>query len=191
MSYKYYDEHAIEYLQSSFSADMSETINRFLKYLPTKGSILDAGSGTGRDTKKFMELGYNVKAFDASIEMVNLSSKFTGINTRHLKFEDLDYKNEFDGIWACASLLHVERENLTQVFVSLKSALKKDGIIYCSFKSRNDDFIKDGRNFTCFTKEKLIEYFEKLEQFNIIDIWESEDVRENRSKEFWINCLLR
>lgn len=191
MSQKYYDDHAKEYFESSFTADMSETMTRFLKYVPLGGSILDAGSGTGRDTKTFLDLGYDVKAFDASIEMVKMSRKYTGLETQHLKFEDILYKNEFDGIWACASLLHVERQQLEHVFSLLKQALKREGVLYCSFKSRESDFTKDGRTFTCFTKEKLTEYLHKLSQFKILEIWESGDVRQNRETEIWINAILK
>lgn len=191
MSYKYYDDHAIEYYESSFSADMSETMQKFLKYLPKGSTILDAGCGTGRDTKIFLDLGYQVSAFDASIEMVKLSSKYTGLETRHLKFEELDYKQEFDGIWACASLLHVERNNLKHVFELLKKSLKNNGVLYCSFKSREADFTKDGRRFTCFTQEKLIHFIMNQNQMKILEVWESSDVRPNRETEYWSNIVIQ
>jgi SAM-dependent methyltransferase len=191
MSYKYYDDHASEYYESSFSADMSKTMQIFLKYLPKGSSILDAGCGTGRDTKIFLNLGYQVSAFDASIEMVKLSSKYTGIQVRLLKFEDLDYNKQFDGIWACASLLHVDRNKLEHVFTMLKSSLNNKGVLYCSFKSREVDFTKDGRNFTCFTLEKLIQFIEKLNQFKVLEVWESSDVRTNRESEYWTNIIIQ
>ncbi len=191
MSYKYYDDHAEEYYESSFNANMSETMERFLHYVPKGATILDAGSGTGRDTKTLLDLGYTVKAFDASIEMVKMSALYTGIETLHAKFEEIEYCDEFDGIWACASLLHVDRHSLDHVFFLLKKALKKDGILYCSFKSREKDYIKDGRHFTCFTNENLAKYLEGINQFSIIEIWDSRDVREDRKSEVWVNCILK
>lgn len=191
MSYKYYDEHATEYYEGSISADMTPTYTRFIKYLSKNALILDAGSGTGRDTKAFLEMGYSVEAFDASIEMVKISSQYTGVETRHLKFEDMDYTERFDGIWACASLLHVERRNIPSVFESLKKALKQNGVLYCSFKLRANDFIKDGRSFTCFSSNQFTEFIDKIGCFTILELWESGDVRENRNDELWVNCILR
>ncbi|MEI7668193.1 MAG: methyltransferase domain-containing protein [Erysipelotrichaceae bacterium] len=190
MSHKYYDEHAQEYYTSSANADMSEPTGRFLSHIPKGSSILDAGSGTGRDTKIFLDLGYQVSAFDASIEMVKLSSIFTGIQTLHMTFEEIGFENQFDGIWACASLLHVDRLSLDEVFIKLRKALKPNGVIYCSFKSRDSDYTKDGRNFTCFTKDALLAYILQLNHFKIVDLWESADVRENREFEMWVNAIL-
>ncbi len=31
---------------------------------------------------------------------------------RYMLFDQLDYENEFDGIWACASLLYVSRDDM-------------------------------------------------------------------------------
>jgi SAM-dependent methyltransferase len=125
MSYKYYDENAQTFYESSINADMSETLERFLSYLPQGAHILDAGSGTGRDTKYFLEKGYLVTAFDASIEMVKMSSAYSGQPTLHMAFESMHFEEKFDGIWACASLLHVKRENLTSVLSRIKSSLNK------------------------------------------------------------------
>jgi 2-polyprenyl-3-methyl-5-hydroxy-6-metoxy-1,4-benzoquinol methylase len=105
MSKNYYDENYQEYFKNTIDADMSEMIEKFLSYLKPGDRILDAGCGVGRDTKVFMQKGYEVEAFDSSIQMVRLSSEYTGQMTRFLRFEDMDYVDEFDGIWACASLI--------------------------------------------------------------------------------------
>lgn len=188
MSYKYYDENAQTFYESSINADMSETLERFLSYLPKGAHILDAGSGTGRDTKYFLEKGYHVTAFDASIEMVKMSSAYTRQPTLHMAFETMHFEEKFDGIWACASLLHVKRENLTSVLSQIRSLLNKDGVFYCSFKLGDSDFSKNGRDFTCLTPSQL-ERLLKDSFFEIKFLWVTSDVRVGREEEKWVNAI--
>jgi SAM-dependent methyltransferase len=188
MSYKYYDENAQTFYESSINADMSETLERFLSYLPKGAHILDAGSGTGRDTKYFLEKGYQVTAFDASIEMVKMSSAYTGQQTLLMSFEDMHFDEKFDGIWACASLLHVKRENLISVLSQLKSLMIEGGIFYCSFKLGESDFTKNGRDFTCLTLSQL-EGLLNDSSFEVKSIWVTSDVRAGREDERWVSAL--
>ncbi len=191
MSVKYYDDNASKFKESTQDANMEEMIQRFLSYLPKDAKILDAGSGIGRDTKRFIELGYHVEAFDASIEMVKISSEYTGIQTRHLTFEQLDYEDEFDGIWACASLLHVSKDDMEDVFSRLHLALRPNGILYASFKLRDSDFENDGRSFTCYTESSFREFIDRNQLFDIIDLSITTDVRVGRDDEYWLNLILR
>ncbi|MDN5332319.1 MAG: hypothetical protein PWP45_1544 [Tepidanaerobacteraceae bacterium] len=65
--------------------------------------------------------------------MVKLSTAYTGKQTLHMKFDEIEFKEEFDGVWACASLLHVPRENIDLIFQKIYHALKKNGIFYSSY----------------------------------------------------------
>jgi SAM-dependent methyltransferase len=190
MSYKYYDENAQTFYESSINADMSETLERFLSHLPKGAHILDAGSGTGRDTKYFLDHGYQVTAFDASIEMVKMSTAYTGIQTLHMTFEDMHFDTNFDGIWACASLLHVKRENLSAVLSNLNSLLNNGGVLYCSFKLGESDFSRNGREFTCLTPNQL-ENLLPITAFKLKEIWITNDVRTGRESEKWVNAIVR
>jgi 2-polyprenyl-3-methyl-5-hydroxy-6-metoxy-1,4-benzoquinol methylase len=191
MSHKYYDEHAQEFFESTVNADMSVLIEKFTSLLNPGAHILDAGSGVGRDTKTFLDLGFRVSAFDASEEMVKISSNYTGINTRLLKFEEMDYSNQFDGIWACASLLHVDKSNSESVFKKLSDALTQNGILFVSYKNLEVDYEKDGRHFTCFNSETFKCFLNPINLFMIIEEFNTEDVRVNRKEEKWYNCILR
>lgn len=191
MSNKYYDDHAQEFYENTINADMSDLINRFVSYLKPGAHILDAGSGVGRDTKTFTRLGFSVSAFDASEEMVKISSELTGIKTRLLRFEDMDYVDEFDGIWACASLLHVERSHLILAFSNLFRALKHDGILFVSFKHDVVDIEKESRHFTNFSDLALEEYIRKNTDFEIVNIFSTHDVRPDRQNEKWVNAFIK
>jgi SAM-dependent methyltransferase len=190
MSKNYYDENYQEYFKNTIDADMSEMIERFLSYLKPGARILDAGCGVGRDTKVFLQKGYEVEAFDSSIQMVRLSSEYTGHMTRFLRYEDMDYVDEFDGIWACASLLHVAREDLPDVFRRLERALKKGGLLYASFKL-GSDYSENGRDFISFNEEEITEFIRDYSPFTLIEEILTRDVRKQISGVKWINLILK
>ncbi len=190
MSKNYYDENYQEYFKNTIDADMSEMIEKFLSYLKLGARILDAGCGVGRDTKVFLQKGYEVEAFDSSVQMVRLSSEYTGQMTRFLRFEDMDYVDEFDGIWACASLLHVSRKDLPDVFRRLERALEKGGVLYASFKF-GSDYSENGRDFTCFDEGEMIDFLESFNALSIIEIIVTKDVRDENSKVYWTNIFLQ
>ena len=92
--------------------------------MPAKARILDAGCGSGRDSLYFKNQGLEVVAFDASIEMVKISSQLLDSPTRHLTFQDIAFHDEFDGVWASASLLHTPYDELFSVMRRLHHVSK-------------------------------------------------------------------
>jgi SAM-dependent methyltransferase len=121
--------------------------------------------------------------------MVRLSSEYTGQMTRFLRFEDMDYVDEFDGIWACASLLHVSRVDLPDVFRRLERALKKGGLLYASFKV-GSDYSENGRDFVSFNEEEITEFIRSYSPFTLIESVLTSDVRKQVSGVKWINLIL-
>ena len=111
----YYDINYKEYIQNTINCDMSHHYQKFIKYLPSNSKILDIGFGSGRDMIYFQSQGYIVEGIDTSIEFVN-NMKSKGYNVKLESVEDMNYINKYDAIWACASLLHVKRKNLSKVF---------------------------------------------------------------------------
>lgn len=187
----YYDKHADSYISTTVSVDMSAQYSMFLPYLAEGSSILDAGCGSGRDSLEFLKRGYLVEAFDNSIAMVEHARNLTGLDVRQLSFQEMDYEGVFDGIWACASLLHVPNIELPFVFGLLHRALKPQGLLYCSFKDREADFSQEGRYFSCFTFESFKSFLNNLSLFELIELKNSQDMRVGREDEKWLNILLR
>ena len=91
---------------------MESLYQSFLRYLPDNALILDLGCGSGRDTLAFKNKGYQVVATDYSKKLVDEASKLVGIDVRFESFYELSELNLYDGIWACASLLHCERNDI-------------------------------------------------------------------------------
>ena len=190
-SVSYYDRNKEQFIQSTVDVDMTSQYRLFLAHLPRMASILDAGCGSGRDSLAFKQMGYQVEAFDLSQAMVEATRKLVSIPVRQMGFESLDYEGCFDGIWASASLLHVRRDDMKEVFTRLAKALKDEGILYCSFKEREEDFTKDGRTFTCYTPASFQAFIKDQGQFKLLEILQTTDQRPDRAGEKWINAVLR
>ncbi|MBQ8814597.1 MAG: methyltransferase domain-containing protein [Lachnospiraceae bacterium] len=185
---KYYNQHAAEFYAGTVSADMSYCQDKFLAYLPAQGCILDAGCGSGRDSKYFMERGYEVEAFDASVELCKLATKTIGKEVRCMRFEELNVDSEFDGIWASASLLHVSKADLPDVLQKMRRALISDGVLYASFKYGSAERVKDSRFFNDYTEDEVQEVFEKA-GFRCVECFVTADVRAGRGEEKWVNVI--
>lgn len=106
-------------------------------------------------------------------------------------FVELNFDQAFDGVWACASLLHVPYGELTGIFLKIVKALKPGGILYASFKYGDFEGERSGRYFTDFTEERLMVLLEPVEGLEIIEAFVTEDVRKDRDKEKWLNVIGR
>ena len=187
----YYNQNAENFIANTQNADMHPTQERFLRLLDANTSILDFGCGSGRDTKYFLEKGYQVTATDGSSELCRLASEFTGIKVKEMLFQELDAINQYDGIWACSSILHLPKKELLPVIQKMCEALKDNGIIYTSFKYGDFEGERNGRYFTDFTEKTFREYIEKVPELTIEEAWITSDVRPGRGEEKWLNLILR
>ena len=184
----YYNKHAEEFTASTFEVDMESLYQPFLVELQEGARILDVGCGSGRDTLAFKNKGYQVDTIDYSEELVKKATQLTGIPVRLQSFYEIDADQAYDGIWACASLLHCERTRLKEVIGKLLSALKPNGMLYMSFKYGNGDRQKDGRQFTDLDEvqaKALLGQFDRVQQ---IQQWITIDQRPER-QEKWLNLI--
>jgi 2-polyprenyl-3-methyl-5-hydroxy-6-metoxy-1,4-benzoquinol methylase len=190
----YYEQNANAFIATTRDVDMSDARGRFLAVMPLhQGSparILDAGSGSGRDASAFRRLGHEVEACDASPAMVAATQKHAGVPTRLMRFEDFAWEHPFEGIWACASLLHVAMADLPGVIDRLAAHLVPGGALYLSFKRGTGERVKDGRRFTDMTAESLAALLDRSGAFRRPTIWESLDCRPDRASEVWVNAVV-
>lgn len=187
---QYYQQNADAFVEGTVSADMHDSRMRFLKLLPSQAYILDFGCGSGRDTKAFLEQGYRVDAVDGSAELCRMASELTGIPVKQMLFEGLSAVEQYDGIWACASILHLPRKELMGVLKKISDALKIGGILYMSFKYGDFEGIRSGRYFIDFTEGSFGELMEGIPSLRTVETWITNDVRPGRGDERWLNILL-
>ncbi len=190
MTLKYYQDNAQTFFDGTVNVDMSSLYETFTKHLAPGARVLDAGCGSGRDAKAFLEMGYQVEAFDASSAMVELAREHTGLQVQLMTFADVEWKEEFDGIWCCASLLHVPAVELPGVMGKLADALKPGGVWYVSFKYGDGEREVDGRRFTDMDKTSLEKLFGEVLEIEVIKQWVTKDRRPER-EEVWLNGILR
>ena len=189
MTIQFYQYNANDFFKGTVNVDMSNIYQNFTKNLSKNALILDAGCGSGRDTKAFLNMGYNVEAFDASSELVCLASNYTGIKVKHGLFNDVDKIEEYDAIWCCASLLHVPEIELPNTLNKLANSLKPHGVWYVSFKYGDSQREKDGRSFTDINEQRLTELVSSLSDIDISSTWITEDNRPDRNEK-WFNAIL-
>lgn len=186
----YYNKHAEEFTASTFEVDMESLYQPFLAELPEGARILDVGCGSGRDTLAFKKKGYQVDSIDYSEELVKKATQLTGIPVRLQSFYEIDADQAYDGIWACASLLHCERHRLAEVLQRMLRALKPGGVIYMSFKYGDSDREKDGRAFTDLNEQQAQELLAEFDQVSLVQQWITIDKRPERDEQ-WLNLLLK
>ncbi len=187
----YYNENAKSFIEGTVAVDFTQIQNLFLEFLPEGARILDFGCGSGKDTKYFLDLGYQVDAVDGSIELCKAASEYTGITVKHMYFQDLDETEKYDGIWACASILHAKKEELPDIIHKMSSATKANGIIYVSFKYGNFEGKRNGRYFTDMTENMMTALLAGIPELKVEKQWITGDVRAGRGDERWLNMILR
>lgn len=191
---EYYNKNAAEYAESTLNVDMSNVLDEFVKGLPPGARILDLGCGSGRDSKKFVEMGFHVTAIDGSAELCEIASKTTGLGVRCLLFQDLDYEEIFDGIWACSSLHHLTREDLQATLLKVMKALVPGGLLFTCFKYGNADFDDErGRHFTCATEDTvpaLLDYVKAAIEPSSTRVWITGDNLDGRELR-WVNVIVQ
>lgn len=186
----YYNKNSEEYFNSTLNVDMTNTYKPFLKLVPKDGKILDLGCGSGRDSMNFMKLGYEVTFVDGAKELAKRASVLLGKEVIVSTFEELELKEKFHGIWACASLLHIKREDLKIVLNNLYNNLDDNGVFYMSFKYGEKEYVDDkNRYFNCFTDESIISFINENTKYNILGLYITEDKLGRVNEVKWVNLI--
>lgn len=167
----WYNRNAEKYAQTLSGRPRMENINLFLSYVSTGEKILDAGCAGGRDSHVILEKGYTVTGLDISKGLIAVARKtyplITFVEGSFLQLPFAD--NTFDGVWAHASLVHMETEEDTRKAIQeFVRVLKTGGILYTYVKeqlskektsNKPDSFSDVPRFFRYYTKEQIETWF--------------------------------
>ena len=188
---EYYEINAKQYAKETFSTDMSEQYTRFLPLLGEQARILDVGSGSGRDACYFQKKGYQVTALEPS---KNLCREIWKVFSGEIVCSDIQsYQPDqrYDGIWACASFLHLRLEEVLCFFGNIDLYLNDNGVVYLSGKNGiYTGEAEDGRYFLEFTEELVEKILAVNDRMKLEELWYTEDVS-GRKGFRWMNIVLK
>lgn len=185
---EYYEENSQTFVASTLSVNMSGFYSEFLSLVQPGGHILDLGCGSGRDSREFIKRGFRVTAIDGSPTLCQLAEQVIGQPVLHLQFQDLFYQGEFDGIWACASLLHLPLEQIPDILKKIVVALKPNGVLYLSFKYGHFEGVRGSRYYTDLDESTLSALITSSGGLRIVKTWLTNDARPE-SNDRWINMI--
>ena len=185
----WYEENAEAYARSTFNLKIDYSV---FEELIDGNKILDFGCGSGRDSLYFIKQGFDVDALDGSVKISNLARKLTGLPIITKTFDSFDDINKYNGIWACASLLHVSKKDIGKIIKKLIDALQHNGILYMSFKyGLGEGYDSEGRFFNFININGIENLFESEQWFEmkLEKFWFSRDTM-CRTYE-WLNYIYR
>ena len=188
---EYYNDHAIEYYISTIDVDMRDIYELFEVNLADGDSILDVGCGSGRDSYYFLGTGYSVTAIEPSKELARLASERIGMEVINTPIQAINFKSQFNGVWACASLLHIPFIEMPTVLIKLHEALKDGGTLFISLKKGDYEGYRNGRYFCDYNVPKFEQLNYKDIGYQLLKYHESADKRSDRQLETWLNIVLR
>lgn len=199
----YYSVNAPQYCKDTIekaNLDKMEMFYRvFLPLLPEGAKILDAGCGAGRDTNFFVNKGFDVTPIDGNAEIAKEAEKYTGKTVPVIDFNNREefvkqgLINKFDGVWACASLVHAENLDRLHNYISnLTDTLKKDGKFFINIKYGDKlkfDVDKQGRNMLYLNEEVFKGIIREHNNLNIVSLETAPDPL-GRTDTTWLLAVL-
>ena len=184
----WYRDNAIQYAEETRNSLVLDALWEFLSRMKEGGTILDYGSGSGRDSAYFLDKGFSVDSLDGSAEMKAQAERLFGIKVKLSSFLSLEEKEKYDGIWAQASILHLEEHDLKTALTLIERALKRDGVFYSSFRKGEGDGYENGRWYTNMTERRFLSFLPA--SLYVEKIWESQDVRPGVNRT-WLSIICR
>lgn len=189
-SIDYYNKYASKVFEDTVNKDMSAFLEPFLASLEEGDTILDLGCGSGRDSLTFYNLGYDVTPMDAAEEMCHLAEIHTDIEVLWMDCREMMFDEAFDGIWASASLIHIPKKELPEIFEKLADALVSGGVLYLSMPQGSFEGFRGERYFSEFGEDELCRLTEKGGRLAVEKIWQSEEP-DRDVEDGWLHVIAR
>ncbi|MGH7204428.1 MAG: class I SAM-dependent methyltransferase [Candidatus Levyibacteriota bacterium] len=198
---KWYDDNAKEYGELTYTESPERLIQKFISMLPRKASVLDAGCGGGRDCGLLLKKGAKVTGLDISKGLLQFAKKKNpDVDFIEGSFLELPFANDtFDGIWARAAILHLEKiEDVRKSLHEFHRVLKKNGILHIYTREQlgkektvlvSDRHTKQQRFFRYYQKEELKTYLEEM-SFTILELISETDMHGRDGIE-WIRVFAK
>jgi SAM-dependent methyltransferase len=186
---RFYEDHAVEYFSGTSGAQTQFVLDRFLSHLPANAAILDAGCGSGRDLKYFHSRGHCALGIDASTALVQMAAEYSGAPCEVVRIERISYEERFDGVWACASLLHLPRDAFRPALRSLNRALKRGGTLFMAVQEgQGEAILPDGRLYVYYSEDDIRTSLDAA-GLAVNELWTTRNSAEAVHQPVWINVI--
>ena len=128
-----YDRVAEQYLERSRDrSELRPWMRRFQEWLPANGPVLDLGAGPCLDSVELRSLGLRVISVDRSRRMLSVALQEIPGPRVQADMRQLPFRpNCIAGVWACASLLHIDRDELVPALAGIHEVLVSSACSSC------------------------------------------------------------
>lgn len=141
-----YNSIASNYLFATWSHQPQCALNAFCQCVVSGGLVLDAGCGGGRDCQAFIERGFKVVGIDLSEKMLEIAQTsvkncdFVQADLRKIPLDD----GSVDGIWCCASLLHLKHVEVPRALAEFRRVLRANAVCCILVKEGSgEEFVQE------------------------------------------------
>jgi 2-polyprenyl-3-methyl-5-hydroxy-6-metoxy-1,4-benzoquinol methylase len=111
-------------------------LQKFLEQVTPGGAVLSAGCGAGRYDGLLLDAGHPVTGIDQSAGMLARAKEhFPGIRYEKMGFQEMDFREEFEGVICMDAMEHVSPEDYPRILRKFQEALKPGGVLYFTMDS--------------------------------------------------------
>ena len=190
---EYYSRETARFMETGPEREwIRDPIRRFAKVLRPGADVLELGCGGGHDAMAMISLGLNVEATDGTPGIAKVAEQRLHKPVRVMKFHEIDAEESYDGIWASATLLHVDRADFVDILSRVHRALKPGGMLYASFKTgQPEGRDKFGRYFNYPSEEELRRDLSKAGMWSSIEIEKNSGYGSDQLLTDWLHCFAK
>lgn len=187
----FYSEHARAYADKVLVVE-NPWLKSFMGALPFVAKILELGCGAGRESAVMLANGFDVTPTDGSPELAAIASEHLGREVAILRFKNIAFNQEFDGVFANACLLHVQRIELPEILTRIAASLKPGGLFYSSYKAGEaEGYDALGRFYNYPSQEWLSQTFNAAHDWSRVEITEEVGTGFDHLPTRWLHVIAR
>jgi ubiquinone/menaquinone biosynthesis C-methylase UbiE len=184
-----YDDLAEKYAAKYLGGEMRQLTDTFVTLLPPGASVLDLGCGPARDVASMQARGLKVVGLDLSFGLLCQASSSVRRRLVQGDMRNLPFPSKlFDGVWLCASLLHIPKEQARGVLAGVRRVMGLGSVLYLGVKQgQGEEWTVDfaPRFFTYYQPDEIKRLLMDL-GFDVESLW----IYPSKEHD-WINLFAR